>query len=185
MNQGLPPTKECNEFLMNYKNKPHIVNLLVHYIKSGRIRDDVVIVNQGSECFYIEHGNECVRFRELDSSHRKTGQKIPMHTNYVGRENNDTVCVVADDTDIYLSLISISHHIRSHLYFCQRKTNDKDGVNYHDIHAITDHLGEEICQILPCFHTLTGSDLTRPFFGSSKINFFKKCWKHQYLTNFY
>ena len=36
---------------MNYKSKLQIVNLLVDYIKSGRIRDKAVIVNQGFECF--------------------------------------------------------------------------------------------------------------------------------------
>ena len=35
LNQDLPPTKEWNEFLMNYKKTIQIVNLLVHYTKSG------------------------------------------------------------------------------------------------------------------------------------------------------
>ena len=117
LNQDLPPTKEMNEFLMNYKNKLQIVNLLVDYIKSGRNRDKAVNVNEGSESFYMEHDNDYVRYPEFDSLHREADQKIAMHTVYVGGENNDTVCVVADDTDIYLRLTNISHHIRSHLYF--------------------------------------------------------------------
>ena len=80
--------------------------------------------------FFIEYDNDCVRFPELDSSHSETDQKIPMHAVFVGWQNNDTVCVATDDMDIYLSLINISHHIRSHLYFRQRKTKGKDGVNY-------------------------------------------------------
>ena len=79
LNQDLPPTKEWNKFLLNYKNKLQIVNLLVYYIKSGRILDKAVIVNQGSECFFIEHGNGCVCFPELDSLHMEINQKIPMH----------------------------------------------------------------------------------------------------------
>ena len=42
LNQDVPPTKEWNEFLMNYKNKSQIDNLLVDYIKSARIRDKAV-----------------------------------------------------------------------------------------------------------------------------------------------
>ena len=53
-------------------------------------------------------------------------------------------------------------------------TKEKDGVNYHNIHAIADHLSKTICQILPRFHTLTGSDFINPFFGHSKIKAFKK-----------
>ena len=82
-----------------------------------------------------------------------------MYAVYVGLGNNNTVCVVADDADIYLSLINISHHIRCHLYFRQGKPKGKDGVNYHDKRAIAVHLGEEICQILPYFHTLAVSSI--------------------------
>ena len=97
-----------------------------------------------------------------------------MQTVSVGRENNVTVCIVVDDTNIYLRLISISHQIWSHLYFQHGKTKDKDGVNYHDIHAIAVYLGEEICQILSCFHTLTGSDFTNPILRSFKDQSFQK-----------
>ena len=41
LNQDFPSTKEWNEFLMN----------LVDSIKSGRIRDKAVIVNQGLSVF--------------------------------------------------------------------------------------------------------------------------------------
>ena len=85
----------------------------------------------------------------------------------------------------YLRLINISHYIRFHFSFWQGKAKDKDRVNYHKIHAITFHVGKEICQILPCSHMLTGSEFTDPFFGRSKIKAFKKCWKHQIPTNFY
>ena len=40
------------------------------------------------------------------------------------------------------------------------KVNDKDGKTFHDARSIANTLGPEICQILPCFHTLTGSDYT-------------------------
>ena len=102
------------------KNKLQIVNLLVDYIKLGRILDKPVIVNQGSKCF-LENGNDNVWFPELDSSHMEADQKNPMHA----------VCVVGNN----LSLNNISYHIYSHLYFWQGKTQDNDGAKY-DIHAI-------------------------------------------------
>ena len=177
LDQDLPPTKEWGEFLMNQKNKLQIVNILVDYINSGCIKNKAVIVNKGSECFFIDHGNNCTRISELDSSHRGADQKIPMHAVYAGQQNNDTVCVVAEDTDIYLSLISVSHLVPSNLYFRQGKTKDKNGITYHDIHVIADHLGRNICDILLAFHTLTGSDFTNPFYNRSKIYAFKKMLK--------
>ena len=31
-----------------------------------------------------------------------------------------------------------------------------------------------MCEILPCFHALTGSDYTNPFFGRTKVQSFKR-----------
>ena len=74
MNQDLPRTKEWDEFLINCKNKLQIVNLLVDYIKSDRICDKAVIANQGSECFFIQHGDDSVYVPELDSPNSKADQ---------------------------------------------------------------------------------------------------------------
>ena len=82
--------------------------------------------------------------------------------------------MIADDADIYLSLIIIAHLVKYCLYFRQGKTKDKEGITYHDINAKANHFGEENCSVLPDFHTLTGSDFTDPFFNRSKIQTFKK-----------
>ena len=39
------------------------------------------------------------------------------------------------------------------------------------------HIAKKIYQLLPCFHTLTGSDFTNTFPGHSKIKVFKKMLK--------
>ena len=80
---------------------------------------------------------------------------------------------IVDDTGIYFSLINIAHLVKSCLYFRQGKTKDKEGITYHNIHAIANHLGEEICSVLPAFYTLAGSDFTNSFFNRSKIQAFK------------
>ena len=100
---------------MNQKNKLQIVNILLDYINSGCIKNKAVIVNKGSECFFIDHGNNCTRISELDSSHREADQKIPMHAVYAGQQNNDTVCVVAR---IQISTLAWSvYHISFHQIF--------------------------------------------------------------------
>ena len=90
----------------------------------------------------------------------KAEQKLPMQAVYVGWDNSNTVCVVANDTHIYLRLMNISHYIHSDLYFEQWKTKDKDEVSYRDIHVMAVQL-----------ENLT-LDFTNPFFGCSKIKSF-------------
>ena len=81
---------------------------------------------------------------------------------------------MADDRDIYLSLIHISHEIKSDVLFRHGKVNDKNVITFHDVKFIADTLGREICRILPCFHALTGSDYIFPFYFPSKTQVFKK-----------
>ena len=64
----------------------------------------------------VDHEKSNTRVSEFDSAHREADQKIPMHTVYVSQNTNGSICVVAEDTDIYLSLISISHLISSPLF---------------------------------------------------------------------
>ena len=144
LEHDLPPTKEWNEFLMNQKNKLQIVNLFVEYIKSGAVANKVVIVKQKSQYFFLNQTNNFVRIPELNSSHRETDQKISRHVVYAGQDSSNKVCMIPYDTDIYLSLISIAQLVKSCFCFRQDKCKGKEEITYHDIHAIANHLGEDI-----------------------------------------
>ena len=173
MDQELPFPSEWGKFLKKGKNKIQLVNLTVSLIKDGTVGSDVY-VNRGNNCYFRQTNGTWIPFSILDSSHREIDLAIPLHSVYAGSWPEDTICVAADDTDIYLSLIHISHEIKSNVFFRQGKVNDKDGKTFHDVKSIADTLGSEICQILPCFHTLKGSDYTFPFYFRSKIQVFKK-----------
>ena len=156
--------------------------MLVEYIKSGSVANKAVIVNQKSQRFFVDQTNNCVRIPELDSSHREVDQKISTHVPYAGQNSSNKVSVISDDVDIYLSLINIARLVKSCLYFRQGKTKDKEGITYHNIHAISNHLGEEICSVLPAFYTLVGSDFTNSFFNRLKIQALKKMLR---ISNFH
>ena len=111
---------------MNQKNKLQIVNLLAKYIKLGAVANKAVIVNQKSQCFFVNQTNNCVSIPEINSLHREAYQKISMHAVYVGQDSSNEVCVIADDTDICLSMINIGHRVKSCLYFWQGKIKDPD-----------------------------------------------------------
>ena len=173
LNQELLFPSEWEEFFKNEKNKLQLVNLLVDLTKDGAVGKDVY-VNRGNDCYFRQNNGKWIPFPILDSSHRQADQVIPLHAVYACIRPEDTICVFADDADVYLSLIHISHEIKSNVFFRQGKVNEKDGITFHDVKSIADTLGPEICQILPCFHALTGSDNTFPFYFRSKIQVFKK-----------
>ena len=52
-----------------------------------------------------------------------------MHALYVGQDSSNEVFVVADDTDIYLSMINVAYRVKSCLYFSTRKNQRQRGSN--------------------------------------------------------
>ena len=81
---------------------------------------------------------------------------------------------MADDTDVFIILLHVSISCNETLYFRQDTTSSRDGITHHNVSSLSSQLREKICAILPAFHSLTGSDFTKPFFGRSKITSFKK-----------
>ena len=80
---------------------------------------------------------------------------------------------MTDDTDLFILLLPVSINCNETLYFRQGTTSSRDGINHHNVCSLSSQLGEKICAILPTFHSLTGSDFTKPCFRRSKINFKK------------
>ena len=81
---------------------------------------------------------------------------------------------MADDTDVFIILLHVSINCNETLYFRQGTTSSRDVTTYDNVTSLSSQLGEKICAILPVFHSLTGSDFTKLFFGRSKINSSKK-----------
>ena len=187
LDQELPPTSEWPEFLKNRENKRQLVNLLADYLLESALSHKNLYVNKEIECFNKPIGSTKVRCPGLDSTHREADQMIPMHAVSAGGCADDTICVLADDSDIFISLLYVSHLIPSKLYFRQGKSSEKKGITYHDVHSLANNLGRNICNILPCFHTLTGSDYTFPFYYRSKItvlrNMLKVTGSHELLES--
>ena len=93
---------------------------------------------------------------------------------YAAKLTGKSVCVVADDNDLFIPLLHVSINCNETLYFRQGTTSSRDSITYHNVTSLSSQLEEKICAILPAFHSVTGSDFTKPFFGRSKINSFKK-----------
>ena len=97
-----------------------------------------------------------------------------MHAVYASQLQKKSICVVVDDTDIFILLLFVAQHFENSVFFRQGKSSDTDGITYHNINSVSDYIGSEICEILPCFHALTGSDYSNPFFGRPKVQPFKR-----------
>ena len=84
------------------------------------------------------------------------------------------MCVVSDDTDIYSLMLYIAKHCNGKMYIGQGTHSSKEGIMYHHINPLAAQLSDEICNILPAFHVVTGCDYTNPFYRRLKIQSLKK-----------
>ena len=75
---------------------------------------------------------------------------------------------------VFILLLHVSINCNETLYFRQGTKSSRDGITYHNVTSLSSQLGEKICAILPAFHSLIASDFTKPFFGRSKIESFRK-----------
>ena len=74
-------------------------------------------------------------------------------------------------------LLFISNQANGKIYFRKGTSSSKQGITYHNVTALANELGNDICNVLPAFHALTGSDFTRTFYRRSKIQSLKKLMK--------
>ena len=151
------------------------MNLLVNLIKDNAVGKEVY-VNWGNDCYFRQNNGMWIPFPVLDLSHCEADQVILMHAVYAGSGLEDTICIVADDTDIYLSLIHVSHEIKSNIFFRQGKIDDKDGM-FHDVKSIADTLGPEICQFCLVFTPSQYLITHPPSTSIQKFKFSRRCWQ--------
>ena len=90
--------------------------------------------------------------------------KLASHSVYVTNSTSKPVCVVAEDTDVFVLLLYISNLTEVNMYFRQGTKSSKSGITYHNVTSLAGKLGRDICNCLPAFHALTGSDYTNPFY---------------------
>ena len=108
--------------------------------------------------------------------HREANHRLAFHSN-CSAASGDSVCVVADDTDVYILLLFISNQANGTIYFRQGTSSSKQGITYHNFTAFANELGNNVCNVLLTFHAPTGSGFTRTFYRKSKIQSFKKLMK--------
>ena len=109
-----------------------------------------VYVTKGNQCYQstVEVPNNAVEVPELKSNHREADPRITLHTVFASlTDESSAVCVVADDTDIYILLLYVPQYCSGKVYFRQGTGSSNDGITYDDVKSLANHLGEAVCQL--------------------------------------
>jgi len=173
LSQQLPFTMAAwNNYLSNDQNKWELTNLIIDYLISGKYKFyRPVYITKEKKSFFIQNGNSA-DVPELFSNHKEADPRLALHAVYASSiAPNEGVCVVCDDTDVFIILLSIAAQMKGHLFFRQGRSTGK-GLEYHNVRSLAERLGDKCCENLPVFHALTGCDFTYPFYRRSKYQSF-------------
>ena len=143
---------------------------------SGEVYTEKNIFVTKDKCF-VKYANQvAIENPELFSMHREADHRLAFHTR-CSTDSGDSVCIIADDTHVYTLLLFTSNQANGTIYFRQGTSSSKQGIIYHIVTTLANELGNYICNVLPAFHALTGSDFTITFYRRFKIQSFKTLMK--------
>ena len=175
LSQSLSKLSEWADFLTNDANKIQITHLLCDFLLQPDTLEKDIYVTKGEVC-YQKSGSNNIEIQSLKCKQREADTRTMQHVYFASKEH-DSACVVADDTDVLVLLLFVSNECNGELFFREGTQSSKKGILYHKVHTLFRHPGSNICSILPAFHSLTGCDLTNPFYGRSKFGSFKNLLK--------
>ena len=146
----MPKSGDWNNFLRNGHNKTEMIKALVQYYKTDEKTWSLTATG----------------VEQLPSSnHIEADTRIILEAS----KSSNTVIVRGADTDI-LVLLCYTHSI---LNCVNRWVMKIDSERFVDINIIRGHYGNDICKILPAYHSLTGCDSTSYPVNVGKIKPFK------------
>ena len=168
LSQRLPSTQLAwTSYLSNDQNKCELTNLLIDFVLTGEyVFNKPVHITSGGKCYSKNPDDEFIEVPELETKLKEADPRLALHAIHVSKiYPNESICVVSDDTDVFIILLSIALHINGTLLFRQGTSSR---LEYHNVSSLAAHLGDKCCRNLPAFHALTGCDFTFTFYGRTK-----------------
>ena len=101
-----------------------------------------IFVTKEKKCFVKYTNQAAIEKPELFSMHREAGHRLAFRAK-CSADSGDSVCVVADDTDVYI-LLFISNQANGTIYFRQATSSSKQGITYHNVTTLANELGNDI-----------------------------------------
>ena len=167
--QSMPRAKDWNMFPRNSENKTELIRFLVNYYKSDSVRSKLrlpLTVTEEDKTWLLTNTN----VEQLDHcNHTEADTRLVLHASRC----KNPVIIRATDTDIMILLC--------YAYSTCKPPHDwlmKIDHRYISISKVTDQFGDQICQILPAYHSITGCDTTSYPYGIGKIKPIKNMLQH-------
>ena len=134
---------------------------LVNYFKSSKLEIPFVVTHESETLRITASGTELL----LNCNHHEADTRIVYHASIA----KDPVVIQATDTDI-LVVLCYAYSV------CKPKDNWMMKVDdrYASVKKVVEYFGDDVCKVLPAYHSITGCDTTSFPYGVGKIQPLKK-----------
>lgn len=174
---------DCKDFFTSTENKLQLVKFLCKYAPTyAEVSENSELYICGgfddpTKCYKLQGGN-FTEVTNLKSNHLEADCRIFCHIFQGVKQNTETeIIILSPDTDIFVLGIYFWHKLeklgcRGLWFEGSRKKNRFLGC-----HLAAQSLGENVCNVLPALHSLTGCDTTsrvgtkKQMLSAAKLNF--------------
>ena len=104
-----------------------------------------------------------------DCNHEEADTRMLVHVEHSLVNGANQIGINSEDTDVLIILLGFFHQLQSKYNFSD-VVIDFNRTKRYSISTLAEKLGSSVCQALPFFHALTGSDTTSAFKNVGKKN---------------
>ncbi|KAL4711050.1 hypothetical protein ACJJTC_015226 [Scirpophaga incertulas] len=167
---------DCKAFLTNAHNKLQLVQFLcTNAPKYAQVKEDCEMYICGgfddtTKCFKLQGSSIC-EVLELQSNHLEADSRMFAHIFHAVRIQSAHIIIISADTDVFVLAVYFWKYLANigclGLWFDGSHTKKC----FLGCHLAAESLGENICNILPASHAVSGCDTTSRF--GSKMQWLK------------
>ena len=99
-------------------------------------------VTKGNKCVFKGTEVKVLEITDIQSKDKEADPRLAFHGVYASSLSPDkSICVVSDDTDVFIILLPIINNMKGTLYFQQGVGNN---IQYHNGSSLAEYLGERV-----------------------------------------
>jgi hypothetical protein len=173
-----PTTKDMTHMR---RSKGHVVDVLFTEDMPCRIKKELLLTNKRNKQRFINLLVTKLTEKGVSTVQAQDDADVLVAESAIELSQSHKVTVLAEDTDVLVILLHHAGKAKHKITFMSEKKSIEKKTKHWDIQRTANFLGDNMCQLLPFIHVLTGCDTTSKLFGIGKNQAFKKLKSSQYL----
>ena len=165
--------RQWRKFMANGSNKTGLLNFLVgewseKAVYAEKIKDRTLFVTHGDNCTKLASSNGTITAStvlDLCSNQEEADTRMFLHANHASQNGHQCIAIRSSDTDVEVLACYHQAAIPADIVLI---SGTKSRTRIVSIRQVCEKLGQEMCEVLPSLHAITGCDSVSAFATKGK-----------------